>query len=130
MIRVLQYLWALPATLVGLLFAAVAFLSGGSVRVRGGIVEVHGGAAARVLRGNRWRHGGAAMTLGHVVLARNAECLVRSRPHELEHVRQYERWGPLTLPLYWLIAAWLAIRGRDPYLDHPFERMPDKGEGD
>ena len=64
------------------------------------------------------------MALGHVVLARDAACLARSRPHELVHVRQYERWGPLLLPAYWLIGAWLWCRGYHPYLDHPLEPPP------
>ncbi len=62
------------------------------------------------------------MTLGHVILGRDHACLVRSRPHEHVHVRQFERWGPLLLPMY-VIAGWLARRrGLDPHLDNPFER--------
>lgn len=118
--RCIGYLWALPVTLVGLLLA----MSGGSVRVRGGIVESWGGPAAWLLRGGRWHRGGAAMALGHVILARDADCLARSRSHELVHVRQYERWGPLLPPAYWLIGAWLRLRRRDPYLDHPLEPPP------
>ena len=121
MSRTIGYLWAAPVTLVGIFFAITTKLSGGSVHVREGVVEAIGGFAAWFLRGGRYWKGGAAMTLGHVVLARDADCLARSWSHELVHVRQFETWGPLLLPVYWLIAAWLWLRGFDPYLDHPFE---------
>lgn len=122
--KLVGYLWALPVTAVGLALAALGAATGGGVRVRGGVVEVWGGAPGRLLRGGRFRRGGAATALGHVVLARDAACLERSRVHELAHVRQYERWGPLLLPAYWLVGAWLWARGRDPYLDHPLEPPP------
>jgi hypothetical protein len=120
--RPLAYLWAAPVTLPGLLLALAAAGSGGSVRLRSGVVEAQGGLVGRLLRGGRWWHGGAALTLGHVILARDAACLDRSRAHELAHVRQYERWGPLLLPAFWLIGLWLRCRGYHPYLDHPFEQ--------
>ncbi len=119
--RLVGYLWALPVTLLGLLLALAARLTGGAVRCRNGIVEVSGGLIGRLLRGSRVHRGGAALTLGHVILARDAECLARSRAHELHHVRQFERWGPLLLPVYWTVGAWLWCRGYHPYLDHPLE---------
>lgn len=122
--RLLRYLWAAPVTAVGLLLALTALGTGGSVRVRHGVVEVYGGSVLWLLSGGRLWHGGAAMTLGHVILARNAESLTGSRNHELAHVRQFERWGPLLLPAYWLVGTWLWWRGYDPYLDHPFEPPP------
>jgi hypothetical protein len=122
--RLMGYLWALPVTAVGLLLALTAVLSGGSVHVRGGVVEVTGGLVGWLLGGSRLWRGGAAMTLGHVILARDAGCLERSRPHELCHVRQFERWGPLLLPVYWLVGSWLWWRGYRPYLDHPLEPPP------
>jgi hypothetical protein len=62
------------------------------------------------------------MTMGHVILARDEECLDRSRRHEHVHVRQFERWGLLLLPASWLASTWLWARGFDPYLDNPFEQ--------
>jgi hypothetical protein len=120
----LGYLWAAPVTAVGLLLALAARVSGGSMRCRDGVIEACSGLVAWLLRGGRLWGGGAAMTLGHVILARDAECLARSRVHELAHVRQFERWGPLLLPAYWLVGAWLRCRGYHPYLDHPFEPPP------
>lgn len=115
---ILRYIWAFPVTAIGLVLALVVQASAGSVRLRDGIVEASGGWARRLVRG------GAAMTLGHVILARDAECMARSRVHELFHVRQYERWGPLLLPAYWLLSAWLRWRGYESYLDNPFEPPP------
>ena len=120
--RLLGYFWAFPVTAVGMGLALLAVLSGGRLRFRDGAAETWGGLVGRLLRGNRCWRGGAAMTLGHVILARDAECLERSRAPERIHVRQFERWGILLLPAYLLIAWWLAWRGFDPYLDHPFER--------
>jgi hypothetical protein len=124
MIRLVGYLWAFPVTVLGLSLALLAAASGGGVRMRGGVVEAHGGLLGKLLRGGLWGLGGAAMTLGHVILARNMACLDRSRAHELGHVRQFECWGPLLLPAYWLMAMWLWFRGYDPYLDHPLEPPP------
>ena len=128
MLRLLGYVWALPVTILGLALALAACLSGGRIAVRGGVVEVHGGLVSCLLRGGRWFHGGAAMTVGHAILARDRECLERSRLHELTHVRQFERWGPLLLPVYWVIGGWLWLRGYDPYLDHPFEATAHEGQ--
>lgn len=122
--RLLGYLWALPVTVLGLALAALAGASGGSVRLRAGVVEASGGWVGRLLRGGRYRQGGAAVTLGHVILARDAACLARSRQHERAHVRQFERWGPLLLPAYGLVGVWLRLRGYHPYLDHPLEPPP------
>lgn len=121
-VRCCAYLWAFPVTALALPVGLLARLTGGSWRLRGGVLEVEGGFAAWLLHGNRFWRGGAAMTLGHVILAGNEDCLDRSRAHELVHVRQFERWGPFLLPAAWLIGRWLWLRGYHPYLDHPFER--------
>jgi hypothetical protein len=122
--RWLGYLWAFPVTLAGVTLALLSLASGGGARCRGGVLEAWGGLGGRLLRGGALHSGGAAVTLGHVILARDAVCLARSRPHELVHVRQYECWGPLLLPVYWSVSAWLWWRGHHPYLDHPLEPPP------
>jgi len=61
------------------------------------------------------------MTWGHVILGQTAAALDFSREHELIHVRQYERWGPLFIPAYLLCSAVIWLRGGDPYRDNPFE---------
>ena len=97
----------------------------------------HGGRGAalsrhaRFLRRRRQRifllhcpfvRGASAMALGHVVLAQTTNDLAHSYAHELVHVRQYERWGPLFVPAYVAAAAWQVTHGRHPYWDNPFER--------
>ena len=121
--RILLYIWAAPATLLGLLAVAAACLTGGSARVIRGVLEVHGGFVTSFLRrGLPFVGSGAAMTLGHVILGQDSRCLEASREHEHVHVRQYERWGPFFLPAYLSASVVLWLRGRDPYYDNPFER--------
>jgi hypothetical protein len=123
MLGVLRYLWAFPATALGLFFVPLAWLSGGRLQVVQGAIEIHGGVVTLFLRrGLPWLGSAAAMTLGHVILGRDEFCLNHSRKHEHVHVRQYERWGPLMLPLYFLSSAIAYCRGQDPYLDNAFER--------
>jgi len=115
-------LWALPTTLVGLILAAAA-LFGGRASLRAGVVEAHGGLLSVALRGwPLFGAGVAAMTLGHVILAMTEEDLERHRGHELVHVQQCERWGPLFLPAYAVSSLWAWLRGRDPYTGNTFER--------
>lgn len=123
MVRVLVYLWTLPTSAVGLVLAALALVSGGRARSVSGVLEVHGGLAAWLLRYATILPGGAAaITLGHVVAAVDAAALERTRTHERVHVRQAERWGPLFIPAYLLASAWCWLRRRDAYRDNPFER--------
>jgi hypothetical protein len=122
-LRGLAYLWAAPVTLAALLFAPLAWITGGKCQIVRGAVEIHGGIVTRLLRrGFPMLRPAAAMTLGHVILGLDELCLARSRDHEHVHVRQYERWGPLFLPLYLGASAILYFRGCDPYYDNPFER--------
>ncbi len=122
-LALLARLWALPATLLGLAAVALAAASGGRVCRRGGVIEAHGGIVARVLaRGVPIARGAAAMTLGHVVLAQDEECLEWSRRHERVHVRQYERWGPFFIPAYVVASIAAAARGGHFYHDNVFER--------
>jgi len=119
--RILAYVWALPVTLPALLlFVPLAYLSGGKARFVAGAVEIQGGLIKVFLR--QLYISAAAMTLGHVILGRDQQCLDHSRAHEHVHIRQYERWGFLMLPIYFTASALLWLRGFDPYLDNPFER--------
>jgi hypothetical protein len=119
----LLYLWAAPASFVGLLPLPVLLAQGGTVKLVGGVLEAQGGIVTRLLRrGLPWVGPGAAITFGHVVWGCDQSCLDQSRDHERVHVRQYERWGPLFIPLYLLASLVAACRGLDPYRDNPFER--------
>lgn len=116
-IRVFQYLWASPNSLLGLVVA----LCSPRWLVQEGVLEVHGGLASFVCRRAILSGGAAAITLGHVIIGRDMGSLSFARVHEHVHVRQYERWGPLFIPAYLGCSAWLWVRGKNPYLDNPFE---------
>lgn len=118
----LAYLWALPTTAPGLVLAALARATGGRVQRVDGTLEACGGAVGWLLARVPIEGGAGAMTLGHVVVGRDARALDRCRAHERVHVRQAERWGPLFLPAYAVASGWAWLRGGDAYLDNAFER--------
>ena len=62
-----------------------------------------------------------AMTMGHAIFGRDDLALDLTRKHELVHVGQYARWGLFFIPAYLGCSAWLYLRGRDGYLENPFE---------
>lgn len=120
---VAKIVWASPATTLGLLAGALGLLTGGGARRRGRVLEFYGGFVGRLLSRMFPRPLGAlAMTLGHVVLGRTEAALDVTRAHELVHVEQYERWGPLFIPAYLSCSLVLWLRGHDGYRDNPFER--------
>jgi hypothetical protein len=124
--RWIIYLWAFPNTVWGLILTGIVVVSGGEARVVEGVLEVCGGASDFCLRrivGLILRGGASAMTLGHVVLARDAQLLVVTRAHERIHVRQCEKWGPLFIPAYIWASVWAWVTGRRPYKDNFFERQ-------
>ena len=122
MTQAFRYLWAGPTTLVGLVLA-FALLRRGRVAVIDGVVEAHGPLLDRALA---WctplARGADAITLGHVVLGRDARALEMTRAHERVHVRQYEAWGPLFIPAYLFAGMSALIRGGHPYFDNSFEQ--------
>src|SRR6188474_455607 len=99
-------LWAAPASLVSLTFGSFAMVTGGSGRRVGRVLEFHGGVLNLLLQKVPIAGGASAMTLGHCVIARTQADLDRCRNHELVHVGQYERWGPLFIPAYFASSAW------------------------
>ena len=119
---VLLILWASPWSLCGLLVGTLGLLSGGGCQRRDRILEFYGGWIRTLLRRVPIAGGASAITLGHTVIGCTSADLDRVRPHELVHVGQYERWGPLFVPAYLLSSVYLALRGYDPYLDNPFEK--------
>lgn len=118
--RWLAHAWAAPASVAGLMLAVLALAGGARARRVGGVLEVAGGAPWRWLA----RHGASwqAITLGHVVLGRDAVTLRACRLHEHVHVRQYERLGVLFFVLYAGSSAAARLRGGDAYRDNRFER--------
>jgi hypothetical protein len=104
-------LWAAPATLLGLLLSTTfdrRFVCRGIILAEG----------ARWPRRLGWRY--RAITLGHVVLA-TQEVDEKTTAHELVHVRQFERWGPLLFVLYPLASLAAVLKGGHHYRDNLFE---------
>ncbi len=120
LLRFLAYVWASPNTVLGTI---LGFLSFQRPHVAHGVVLFD-----RRVRGFVWMlrlFRRAAITFGHVVLA-DRRVDGRLLVHELHHVRQYERLGPLYVPLYVLIWIFTGYRG------HPFEeaaRLAEREEG-
>lgn len=117
-----KYLWALPMSCVGLLVVPFVLASGGIASFCAGTIEAGGGILAAILSGIFPRFRIDAITVGHVILGRSREGLARCRAHELIHVRQYERWGPIFPLLYLSSSAMAIIRGEDPYRSNIFEQ--------
>lgn len=121
-------LWVAPLTVVGLLLALPVRIQRGHWRLvrrrRSTLLPpallVHGPIADWVLR----RHpAGAmnAMALGHIVIASRGGLTPRVLTHELEHVRQAERWGPLFPFAYLGSSGWQLLNGRNAYWHNHFE---------
>jgi hypothetical protein len=72
-----------------------------------------------------WRY--RAITFGHVVLSVDELDEITMR-HELEHVRQYERWGPIYLPAYLAASVRALLRGEHHYRDNTFEIAARRAE--
>lgn len=118
-----RYLWVLPNSLLGAVFFPIALFPRGGFQVVEGVLEIHGPLIAWVLRRCIPMRGGAlAITLGHVVLARDRQALAQTRAHERVHVRQCERWGPAFIPAYLAASLWAIATGRGAYDGNLFER--------
>lgn len=107
------YLWAAPNSLVGL--AGALTTAKRPVRCRG--VLLIEGSRSGLARFLAWR-GFSAITLGHVIVA-NQRLDDHLLAHELAHVAQHERWGPLFYPAYLLTS----LAG---YRRNPFERAAEQ----
>ena len=117
----MRWVWAAPTTLLGAI-VVIAGVWRARLRVVDGVVEAHGPALAWLLTHVIPMSGGAAaLTLGHVVIARDAQSLETTRTHERVHVRQCERWGPLFVPAYLAASLIAVLRGRHFYFDNVFE---------
>lgn len=112
--------WQAPTNAVGRLAITLA---GDDIETaeRAGVTLVHGPGVGRLF--DRLSRPGwiGAMTLGRVVLARDAEGGERLLAHELVHVRQAAALGPLFLPAYGLSSLRALLTGGDAYLDNKYE---------
>jgi hypothetical protein len=109
-LELLGFVWTLPNTVLGLVLGALTFQ----------VPRIHAGAIVfdRGPRGVtallRAIHR-SAMTVGFVILS-SVPVQGRLELHERHHVRQYTRWGPLFIPVYFAIGV------RTGYRRHPWER--------
>jgi hypothetical protein len=93
----LGFAWTFPNTILGLILGVFTFQP---PRIRHGLVTFDRGP-----RGLTWamrRMGRTAMTVGFVVLSA-VPLEGRLLAHERHHVRQYMVWGPLFIPVYFLL---------------------------
>ncbi len=120
--RIAVVLWASPYSAIGLAIGAIGLATGGGVRVRDGVVEFHGGFTRWLVRRLPTGEFTLAMTLGHTVIGQTEAALDIAHDHEMVHVRQFERWGPLMGPAYLGCSIALRLAGKRAYLDNPFEK--------
>ena len=109
--RLARIAWASPTSLLGLVLLPF-FRNRWYTR---GVILAEGASWPRRLG---WKY--RAITFGHVVLAIE-ELDEKTMVHELEHVRQYEKVGPLYPILYLLASIRAMLRGGHYYRDNRFE---------
>ena len=116
-----KYIWASPASAVGVCAACIVSLVGAEIKCVSGVLEISLAPRSAVLQSAVAFLPFAAITLGHIVVARNAQQQAALRAHERVHVAQYELWGPMFLVAYPLESMFQLLRGRKPYLENRFE---------
>jgi hypothetical protein len=128
-LRAVQWLWALPLTLCGLpIWLCMRFFKqkhcvAHIYHAQAAILFVAiGGPAQWLLRRHPF---GAmdAMVVGCCVFAQDQDAYDRTLAHEMVHVQQGLRWGPLFPLAYALASAWAHCRGGCAYADNVFERQ-------
>lgn len=116
----LIYLWVFPNSMLGLFVGLLGLATGGKSQCRCGCIEFYGGFVTWLLA-RLGARGVTAMTLGHTIIGQEKDELAIVREHEQVHVAQYERWGPLFIPVYLWFSAWLWFQKKDCYMENPFE---------
>ncbi len=110
--------WTFPNTLVGI---AVRSLFGRTNFIDKGFGHYEASPGSPFDRAMR-RMNKAAITLGDQVLY-VAGAMTQDRVyHELEHVSQARKWGPLFFPAYGVASLWALIRHGSLYRENTFER--------
>jgi hypothetical protein len=110
----------MPLTALGWV---LAMLLGARRRRLGGCMlawSEHGGALAWLLAHHPFGSM-AAVTIGRCVLAASRPALRATWAHEAEHIRQFERFGPLFPLLYSAESLRCLLRGHSMYRDNRFE---------
>ena len=117
----LKYIWASPASALGVCAAGIASLVGAQIKRVSGVLEVSLAPRNTGLCNAISCLPFSAITFGHVVIACSAQEQATHRAHERVHVAQYELWGPFFLLAYPLESLYQVLRGRHFYLDNRFE---------
>ena len=112
-----RVLWASPWSLIGALIG----LTFRRRRFRRGVLLCEGAEWPGAVG---WRY--RAITFGHVILCVD-DIDEATLQHELVHVRQYERWGPLFVPVYLGASVVARLRGGSAYGDNVFELAAGQG---
>jgi hypothetical protein len=119
--KIILGIWTFPNSFLGLLFIFLAVK--GSVHIVDGSVEIESPLIANVFQKITNSEGSLlALTLGQFVIGCNKTVLRSARKHERVHVRQYERWGILFIPAFFIASFYAKLGGRHPYKDNIFER--------
>ena len=116
-----KYIWASPASALGVCVAGIASLVGAKIKRVSGVLEVSLAPRSALLCNAIACLPFAAVTLGHVVIACSVKEQAVLRAHERVHVAQYELWGAFFLVAYPLESLFQWLRGRRFYLDNRFE---------
>ena len=114
----LGFVWTSPNTLIGLVLGLCTFQR---PRVADGAIifdRTPRGLTALMLHANR-----VAMTVGFVILSARP-VTGRLLAHEQHHIRQYEAWGPLFIPVYLVLAI------GHGYRHHPMEVRAQRAAGE
>ena len=119
--KALLYIWVSPNSLLGVLVGCLGLVSGGKCQLKRGCLEFYGGLVTWMLERIPNGTGVLAMTLGHTIIGQTAQALHIARDHEQVHVRQFERWGPIFIPVYVTCSGNLWLQKKDYYRDNPFE---------
>ena len=130
LMRCVRAAWrALPGDLMALLVMRCCGITGPGREVRDGAVSavlVEDPRTARYL--DHQAMPVFAQTLGRYVFAR--ERLPETTiAHEIEHVRQWQRLGPLFLPAYFASSGLALLHGRHPYSANRFEEAASRRAG-
>ena len=116
-----KYIWASPASAVGVCVGCSASLIGAEITRVEGVMEVSLAPRSAELRKALACLPFTAITFGHVVIACSAQEQAALRTHERVHVAQYELWGALFLVAYPLESLYQLLCGRGCYQDNRFE---------
>jgi hypothetical protein len=119
------FLWNGLNTLVGFVLALAGGAELGS-RHMPGVWVFKAGATGFW----RWwfRQGWAGITIGQVIIFESDVVDLTLLTHELRHVWQQRRWGPLFFPAYGVASLLALARGGHAYRDNPFEVDARKAE--